>query len=292
VNRPIYLDTNLWNALLDQSIAIEPLMSNLTQQGATLALSNHTLYELSKTFAGNPTRARALCECAQHALDSGAIAVYDAMDQLHLEVESAKTGTPIVWMRAGHELDLFKGEVAELASGTVGSALQTQIAQWDQFAKQARAGQNAHFECKAETKSRINTVSEPDLRAWLDAEMLSSTGTALLIRQLTRLYSGTLDTATAVRLAAPLLANSAFRIARADVCATLYSNWRSATRDSIRKDLVPDLYHVLNASYCSVYATEEAGQIEYAALLLPDTTQVAIYDGATPVDHWLASFAT
>ncbi len=30
--------------------------------------------------------------------------------------------------------------------------------------------------------------------------------------------------------------------------------------------LVPDLYHVLNASYCSVYATEEAGQIEYAAL--------------------------
>jgi hypothetical protein len=122
--------------------------------------------------------------------------------------------------------------------------------------------------------------------------MLSPTGTALLIRQLTTLYSGTLDTATAERLAAPLLANAAFRIARADVCATLYSNWRSATRDSIRKDLVPDLYHVLNASYCSVYATEEAGQVEYAALLLPDTTQVAIYDGATPVDHWLASFAT
>ncbi len=104
VNRPIYLDTNLWNALLDQSIAIEPLMSDLTQHGATLAASDYTLYELSKTFAGNPTRARALCECVQRALNSGGIVVYDAMDQLHLEVESAKTGAPIVWMRAGHEL--------------------------------------------------------------------------------------------------------------------------------------------------------------------------------------------
>jgi hypothetical protein len=43
------------------------------------------------------------------------------------------------------------------------------------------------------------------------------------------------------------------------------------------KDLVDDMYQVLNASYCAVYATAEPGQAEYASLLLTDMTQVAIY---------------
>ncbi len=77
------------------------------------------------------------------------------------------------------------------------------------------------------------------------------------------------------------------RIAKGIVRADLYFNWRCANRGSNPKDLADDLYHVLNSSYCAVYATAEPGQAEYASLILGQWTQVAIYDDHTPVDRWL-----
>jgi hypothetical protein len=47
------------------------------------------------------------------------------------------------------------------------------------------------------------------------------------------------------------------------------------------------MYHVLNATYCDVYATKESGQREYAGLLLTPRTRVAIYDGRDSLDTWL-----
>jgi hypothetical protein len=86
-----------------------------------------------------------------------------------------------------------------------------------------------------------------------------------------------------------LLRIPASRIAKGIVRADLYYNWRCANRGSNPKDLVDDLYHVLNATYCSVYASAEPGQAEYAALMLSQWTRVAIYDDQMPVDAWLLS---
>jgi hypothetical protein len=71
----------------------------------------------------------------------------------------------------------------------------------------------------------------------------------------------------------------------------LYYNWRCANRGSNPKDLFDDMYHVLNAIYCDVYATKERGHAEYAGLLLTTNTKVAIYDGRTPVGGWIGSVA-
>jgi hypothetical protein len=50
------------------------------------------------------------------------------------------------------------------------------------------------------------------------------------------------------------------------------------------------MYHVLNATYCEVYATAESGQTEYARLLLTDKTKIAIYeDGQESLEEWLVA---
>jgi hypothetical protein len=69
-------------------------------------------------------------------------------------------------------------------------------------------------------------------------------------------------------------------------------NWRCANRGSVPKDLIDDMYHVLNAVYCDVYASAEAGQAEYAHLLLTPATRVAIYDKLLPVDEWMVNLVS
>jgi len=52
----IYLDTNLWNRLVDRHVDPMRLLENLRVRGATLALSQQSIYELSKTFPSNRNR--------------------------------------------------------------------------------------------------------------------------------------------------------------------------------------------------------------------------------------------
>ena len=68
--------------------------------------------------------------------------------------------------------------------------------------------------------------------------------------------------------------------------ADLYYNWRCAHRGSNRPDLIDNMFHVLNATYCDVYVSKEKNQLEYVGLLLSRATRVEIYDGS-PVDTWL-----
>ena len=217
---------------------------------------------------------------------------YDAMDQLPLEVDSINTGTPPAGFPEAAELDAFKARVDELADGMFPEQQRLRTVEWDQFAQSARAGQNAHFDDKPHVLERIKAISEIELGIWINSEMLSQKGTELLANHLMRLYSGTLRVETARPLARDLLRSPSFRVAKGIVRADLYSNWRRASRQSIPKDLVPDLYHVLNAIYCSMYATAEARQVDYASLLLGRDTQVAIYHGEIRVDTWLMELCT
>jgi hypothetical protein len=46
------------------------------------------------------------------------------------------------------------------------------------------------------------------------------------------------------------------------------------------------MLHVLQATYCDIYATAEAKESEYASHLLA-RTRVEIYGRQTPIDRWL-----
>jgi len=54
------------------------------------------------------------------------------------------------------------------------------------------------------------------------------------------------------------------------------------------RDLLPDLDHIVTASYFDVYETKKAAQGKYAPLVLSKTA-IAIYDGRLPISKWLES---
>jgi len=81
-------------------------------------------------------------------------------------------------------------------------------------------------------------------------------------------------------------------MARALVKADLYYNWRCANYGSVPRDLMPDLYHLVNAVYCDIYATAESKHARLAPLVLTSKTSVAIYDESGPVDDWLVGLLT
>ena len=289
MTNPIYLDAHLWDELLNQNVSIEQLSSDLINQGARLALSEHIVHELAKTFANKPAHAQNLFMIVKEALASNAVVMND-MDQLGIEVDAVRQGIPIRSLLEGTKLAELSAEVTNLAQG-IGpdTARLTRSAAWDTFSAQAREGHKAHFLQRTDVKNRLKTIEEQDLANWLDAEILPPSGPPLLAARLEALYGNTLDRVTAEVLSTALLRDSRFRVARALVRATLYSNWRSANRGSLPRDLVPDLYHALQANYCSVYATAEKAQSRYAEFVLTNATRIAIYDKAVPIGTWLTN---
>lgn len=287
----IYLDTNIWNRLIKQNVNSQKLLADLRKNNANLALSGQTVYELAKTFLGSAptasTRARDLFRYLKQYVNAEIPCAHDNMEQLHGEIRALNTSaSQVVAFYGPREYALLKSEVEKLSQGIFEERAEQFIAGRKQFSKSTRSGQKTHFQSRGHVEAQLKVVSENQLEAWLHGEMLADSGTAILASHLLRMYEG-LPHETAIRNAHALLHVAPARIGKGIVRSDLYFNWRCANRGSNPKDLVDDLYHVLNSGYCAVYATAEPGQAEYASLILGQWTQVAIYDDLTPVDTWL-----
>jgi hypothetical protein len=287
----LYLDTNIWNRLRDQNVDPPKLLADLWSKNANLALSGQTIYELSKTFlSAGPyarVRAQALFRYVKHYVDAEIPCAHDNMEQLRGEVSALNTGVSgVVAFYGPKEYASLKAEVEKLSQGICDNRALEFIAGRKQFAQSARSGQKIHLQSRQNVADRLMAVTEDGLQEWLDREMLSEVGAAMLAGHLLRMYKG-LPPETAEMNARALLQIPPSRIAKGIVRADLYSNWRCANRGSNPRDLVDDLYHVLNSSYCSFYITAEPKQTEYASLMLSQWTRAAIYDDKTPIDAWL-----
>jgi hypothetical protein len=182
-------------------------------------------------------------------------------------------------------------EVAKLADGAFDEKADNFIKQRIAAAEASRRDQRNHLDRRPDMREKLRTIRFEDLEKWLEDEMKTATGTALLAGHIQRLFPEA--PATEVSEWAPaLLALPSYRIARGLVRADLYYNWRCAHRNSNPKDLLDDMFHVLNAIYCDVYATKESGQADYARFLLTSRTRVVIYDGRVGVDHWLETLVS
>ena len=283
----VYLDTNLWNRLLDQQINPEHLLNELNMRNAILALSGHTVYELAKTFLSSPERAQRLFQYLKRYIDTGIVMVHDNMNQLEAELSAMHEGSSsVIAFYGAREYSKLQAEVDKLAQGVFDKEAQDFIMERQKFASSSRSDQKSHFDTKQDVKNTLKTVPENQLQVWLQKELTSENGAAMLTRHLQRIYPTT-DVDTLIGAALTLLGIPASRIAKGIVRADLYFNWRCANRESNPKDLVDDMYHVLNASYCAIYATAEASQVQYATLLLHSSTQIAVYDDKIPIDEWL-----
>jgi hypothetical protein len=288
----LYLDTNLWNRMLDQGVSPTSVIAKLRLHGTKIAVSHQTIYELQKTFGADRQRGQHLFRYLKECLDVGVVGVLDVMEQLDRETTAISSHAPIIESTYGSaELEELTAEVHKLAGGDFDERCEVFVRSRLEFARSARLGTKTHFDTKAAIKDRLRSVPKDELASWMVSEALSEKGVALLVTHLLRLYGTSLSEEHAAVVAQMLLRNPRFRAARGLVHADLYTNWRFAHRESLRRDLVDDMYHVLNALYCSVYATAEANQANYVHLLLSPATRVAIYDERQSIETWLAALA-
>lgn len=279
---------------MDQNVDSQVLLAALERKDATLALSGQTVYELSRTFLSSApnasTRAKELFVYLKRYIDVGIPCAHDNMTQLHGEVQALNTGSKdVVAFYSPTEYTALRDEVGKLSQGIFDKPAGEFVAGRRAFSDSTRCDQKTHLDRRVHTKDQLTTVTQDQLADWLDRESVSEVGVAILARHLCRIYDG-ISVDTAILNADALLHIPTSRISKGIVRADLYYNWRSANRGSNPKDLVDDLYHVLNASYCTFYATAEPGQKGYAELMLSRWTGVVIYDDGTTIDEWLLRY--
>jgi hypothetical protein len=291
----IYLDTNLWNELCDQAVDPEGLTKSLGSRDARLVLGTHCVYEMSKTFRAYKSRtaasrAQELFLYLKEFVESDIPCVKETMELLAAEMLALKwqvsTINPIL---SSDEHLKVKQEVAKLANGVFDERADAFIADRTAAAATTRRDQTQHLDRRVDTKQKLKDVRPEHLEKWLQAETMT-TGAALLAEHIQGRFPEAPPREVS-EWAPALLALPAYRVARGLVRADLYYNWRCAHRNSNPKDLIDDMFHVLNSTYCDVYATKEDEQSKYASFLLTSRTKVAIYDGRTKVDRWLEMLA-
>jgi hypothetical protein len=285
--RLIYLDTNLWNGLLDQSADPTALLSGLEQSRSSLALSGQTVYELARTFQSAPERGKKLFRYVKVYVDAGIVGVYDNKDLLRAEVKALNDDADsVIAYYSPADYAALKAEVGKLSEGIVDQRAQTFVSERMESTKETRKGQKPLMEKRPNMKTGLLAIPENRLTAWLDQEVSSDGGAIILTGHLMHIFESAKEDA-AYSTALGLLQHPASRMAKAVVRFDLYSAWRCAHRGSNPRDLLDDMYHVLNAAYCDVYATAEARQMKYAPLLLTRWTRPVAYDGSTPLADWL-----
>jgi hypothetical protein len=284
----IYLDTMLWNELCDQKVDAAALPSALAAQGKVLVLGAEAIYEMAKTFQSNPTRGKELFTYLKKFTDLGIPGVKDNPMLLVAEADSAMSGTSV-------QVDVFwepvndarmRQEIEKLSNGIVDNKAASLIESRRQLAASERAGISSQYGGTSALKARLSRVAATDLNKWITREAKRS-GRFILKQHLAKLLPGGQPRQIAIA-AKRLLASQRFRLSHAVVRADLYSNWRAANTGSMPRDLLPDLDHIVTASYFDVYATKEAAQVKYAPLVL-GKTRIAIYDGKLPISKWLES---
>jgi hypothetical protein len=292
-SRTIYLDTMLWNALCDQAVEPSSLVTRLREGNGCLAIGTHDFYELAKSFRRpeHHGRGKLLFSDFCRYLVADTLLIKDNMELLAHEMWALKLRLSVPETTLSSEdraLILRKAE--QFASGEMDDDGAKLLENQKVFADSARANQIAFLEARPDIKNFLLSVSIDQLPQWLAEETKGPAGIAILTNHIRKRFDkAPFNEITEYAVA---LLERQMRFSTAVIRCDLYYNWRCANRGSVPRDLIDDIYHVLNAVYCDVYATAEKKQEHYAGLLLSGETQVAIYDEITPIDEWLVEQLT
>lgn len=282
----VYLDTVLWNELCDQQVDASALTSALAAQGKVLVLGAEAIYELAKTFKSNPSRGKELFTYLKKFTDLGILGVKDNPVLLLAEADAAMSTAnvhcDVFWDAVNYAR--MKAEIEKLSKGIVDKKAQELIESRRQLAAIERAAISSHFGGTSALKDRLSLVSPTDFPRWVSKEAQRS-GRFILKQHLAKLLPGGQPRRIAIA-AKRMLASRRFPLSHAVVRADLYGNWRAANRGSMPRDLLPDLDHIVTASYFDVYTTKEKAQGKYAPVVLGKTA-IAIYEGKLPIPTWL-----
>jgi hypothetical protein len=289
----VYLDTMLWNDLLDQRVDPENLLPSLEAVGVQLVLGTGVVYELAKTFQmASPAgmeRGRSLFSCLRGFLRPSLRCLRETKDILIEEAKYASKQSSLmhIWLSASDRIRLDE-EVDKLSRGVFDARADIFVANRKAEAQQERNDIAGHFAGGPQLSARLAAVPTADLEGWIRNEFRIS-GRRLLRPHITRMRPD-LPPGEVTWLARRMLARPIFRVSHAIIRGDLYANWRCAQGGSIPRDMPDDLYHVVNAAHCDAYATRERAQAKYAHFVLTKTS-VRLYDGLAPLTAWLAALS-
>jgi len=289
-----YLDTSIWNALCDQQVDAQTLISKLADRNTRLVLGPNVVYELAKTFdtnkLGMPERGRTLFAYLQRFVRAE-IPVFNEPAVL-LRQEAARAAgeidrVEVFWNEVNYSSLL--SAVENLSQGEFDENAKLFIKNRKSAARQTRFDMSGHLESRPALAQALERVNEDSLRAWIDHEANGLGGRRVLQSQLAIVFERRPDRKLTL-LSKKLLANRRYRISHALVRSALYLNWRSAHRGSIRSDVPDDAYHGVNACYCDVFVTTEPDQAFHAELVNSNIRAIS-YDEDVPLALWLPQIA-
>jgi len=290
MRRTLYLDTNLWNKLCEQSVIPEDLVTRLRARGWDVVFSPHLRYELARTFRSiRPAateKARLLFSYLERFLSLHIPCVKQVPDLLREEVRHVCNETSTI--ECFYQDGFYEREAAEirkLAADNIdvgnNRVLDFRGKQVSEF-REASPGRTAMW--------REHTEYDP--QATLEEFMgfgLREFGQRCLMKHVSQFFPDLADKHLR-RIGRKLLSAPRYRLSQALVRGDIYLDWRCFHERGIAKDTSDDCFHIENAAYCDAYATADAGQEKYANEILLKT-RVRIYDRTKPPMEWLTSAA-
>jgi hypothetical protein len=292
----IYLDTDLWNKLFYQNADPENLMDRLRARGANLVFSSHNLYEIAKSFHRTKVETKVkgkelvnfllkfFAGTIQHPVESGEL--------LKAEASANKFGRGVfeseVFVKAS-ATNLFSDEAKALLQEELRPDIDEFISQRKEKLGNLRIKQMNHLANRPDLVARMKEIPSEGLTAYLLSESRSRRSLKVLDYHVRNVLPD-LSPVMVRELSNVLLNSGAAPFTHSLVRATLYMNWRAANYGGLPTDIPDDMYHMLGATYCDVYATGEANQ-RYAKELIASDTLFQSYprNGAVTVDDWLES---
>ncbi|HKN75650.1 MAG TPA: hypothetical protein VJW94_10770 [Candidatus Acidoferrum sp.] len=259
-----------------------------------LVLGLHAFYELARTLqssrSGTPTRGTALFRYLGQYLETNMLCAKDQSELLPAEMLMLKKGPERVEFFYPREDHLkIVAECQRLANGEQSELARQFLSEQLEFAARTRKGIVGFLDARPELKKRLSNIAPQALETWLRRESVSIRGHSNLARHIAFRFPEVAEDEV-TEYAIGLFDLPMKRYARGLVRADLYLHWRYAQFDALPKDLVDDVYHVLNSSYCDMYATADPKQ-KYARLLLTSNTKTAIWPRHIRVDNWMESLS-
>jgi hypothetical protein len=238
-------------------VGVPELIAALARSETRLVLGTEAVYELARTFQSEK----------QDARDRGRrlFSYLGNFIELRIPKEVDKLSQGIFDLKADHSLKQRKRE-----------------------AEDTRSAMAIHYKAPhmAKLRGKMADVPQDGVKKWIARE-LPRTGRSLLRGHLADVFHDA-SRRQLTLIAKKLLASSRYRVANAMTRCDLYLNWRFSQTGSMPRDIPSDTYHVVNASYCDVYATCEDGQAKYVPLVL-NKTRFALYREDIGLSSWLTT---
>ncbi len=255
----IFLETNALCRFLDEGVSGEEVRAILSAYGYQPVIGLHVIYELARTYlaGGKELVAKSLFEIVR---DLDPDISEEPRVLLIRECEKFLYGRNVDGFLSGARKAETRQEIMKFSEGVFDDEARNFITSRDEQFKQD------HPEIGVENiNAFVNDPPKQNLRSFEDVVEYYKGGIPELV---TQILAGNISAQQAARVANNL---NDFPILRSIVMANIYLFFVAITHKNVpAKDKVDDHRHVIEASYCDAFLTEESQLLSNVRKINPD----------------------